>query len=126
MKYIKQFGIILTISFLGEVCNHLLPLPIPASIYGLVILFTGLLFGWIKLESIKETGKFLIEIMPLMFIPAAVGLLESWGVLKPICIPVIGITLVTTIIVMAVTGRVTQFVIRMGNQTREEEVKAGE
>lgn len=126
MKYIKQFGIILTISFLGEVCNHLLPLPIPASIYGLVILFTGLLFGWIKLDSIKETGKFLIEIMPLMFIPAAVGLLESWGVLKPICIPVIGITLVTTIIVMAVTGRVTQFVIRMGNQTREEEVKAGE
>lgn len=126
MKYIKQFGIILTISFLGEVCNHLLPLPIPASIYGLVILFTGLLFGWIKLDSIKETGKFLIEIMPLMFIPAAVGLLESWGVLKPICIPVIGITLVTTIIVMAVTGRVTQFVIRMGNQTREEEVKVGE
>ncbi len=126
MKYIKQFGIILTISFIGEVCNHLLPLPVPASIYGLVILFTGLFFGWIKLEDVKETGKFLIEIMPLMFIPAAVGLLESWGVLKPICIPVIGITLVTTIIVMAVTGRTTQFVIRRGKRKTEAEVKADE
>lgn len=126
MKYIKQFGIILTISFIGEVCNHLLPVPVPASIYGLVILFGGLFFGWIKLEDVKETGKFLIEIMPFMFIPAAVGLLESWGVLKPICIPVIGITLVTTIIVMAVTGRATQFVIRRGNRKKETGVKADE
>lgn len=126
MKYIRQFGIILTISFIGEVCNHLLPLPVPASIYGLVILFGGLFFGWIKLEDVKETGKFLIEIMPLMFIPAGVGLLESWGVLKPICIPVIGITLVTTIIVMAVTGRTTQFIIRRGNKKPEAEVNADE
>lgn len=126
MKYIRQFGIILTISFIGEVCNHLLPLPVPASIYGLVILFGGLFFGWIKLEDVKETGKFLIEIMPLMFIPAGVGLLESWGVLKPICIPVIGITLVTTIIVMAVTGRTTQFIIRRGNKKPEAEVKTDE
>ena len=61
-----------------------------------------------------------------MFIPAAVGLLESWGLLKPICIPVVGITLVTTIIVMVVTGKVTQFVIKRGNETRENEVKISE
>lgn len=126
MKYIKQFSIILTISFVGEVCNYFIPLPIPASIYGLVILFVGLFFGWIKLDSVRETGKFLIEVMPLMFIPAAVGLLESWGVLKPICIPVIGITLVTTIIVMVVTGKITQFVIRTENRTQEKEVEINE
>ncbi|MGN0155306.1 MAG: CidA/LrgA family protein [Lachnospiraceae bacterium] len=126
MKYIKQFSIILTISFVGEVCNYFIPLPVPASIYGLVILFAGLFFGWIKLDSVRETGKFLIEIMPLMFIPAAVGLLESWGVLKPICIPVIGITLVTTIIVMVVTGKITQLVIRSENRTQEKEVGVNE
>ena len=91
----------------------MIPLPVPASIYGLVILFAGLLLGWVKLDSVKETGKFLIEIMPLMFIPAAVGLLESWGVLQPIFVPVITITLLTTILVMVAAGRVTQFVIRM-------------
>lgn len=123
MKYLKQFGIILTISFVGELCNYLIPLPIPASIYGLVILFVGLSTKWIPLDSVKETGKFLIEIMPIMFIPAAVGLIDVWGILKPVCIPVIAITLLTTIIVMGVTGRITQFVIRKGRQKEDKEVK---
>lgn len=126
MKYMKQFSIILAVSFAGEICHFLIPLPIPASIYGLVILFAGLFLGVIKLDSVKETGRFLIEIMPLMFIPAAVGLLESWGLLKPICIPVVGITLVTTMIVMVVTGKVTQFVIKRGNETGKNEGKINE
>ena len=126
MKYIKQFGIILTISFAGEICNRLIPLPVPASIYGLVILFLGLMSGIIKLDSVKETGKFLIDIMPLMFIPAAVGLLESWDVLKPICVPIVGITLITTIIVMVATGKITQLVIRCENGTQKQEVKIDE
>ena len=79
MKYIRQFLIILAISFIGELLKYVLPLPIPASIYGMAILFVCLMTGWIKLEAVKETGKFLIEIMPLMFIPAGVGLMVSWG-----------------------------------------------
>ncbi|MDD5999406.1 MAG: CidA/LrgA family protein [Lachnospiraceae bacterium] len=116
MKYMKQFCLIMFISFLGEVLNHYLPLPIPSSIYGLVILFVGLMTGVVKLSHVEETGRFLIEIMPLMFIPAAVGLLESWGIIAPIWIPIIGITLITTVIVMIVSGKVTQFVIRLENQ----------
>lgn len=116
MKYMKQFCLIMFISFLGEVLHHYLPLPIPASIYGLVILFVGLLTGVVKLSHVEETGRFLIEIMPLMFIPAAVGLLESWGILAPIWIPIVGITLITTVIVMIVSGKITQFVIRLEDQ----------
>ncbi|MBO5469695.1 MAG: CidA/LrgA family protein [Lachnospiraceae bacterium] len=116
MKYMKQFCLIMFISFLGEVLHHYLPLPIPSSIYGLVILFVGLLTGVVKLSHVEETGRFLIEIMPLMFIPAAVGLLESWGILAPIWIPIVGITLITTVIVMIVSGKITQFVIRLENQ----------
>jgi len=116
LKYMKQFCLIMFISFLGEVLHHYLPLPIPASIYGLVILFAGLMTGVVKLSHVEETGRFLIEIMPLMFIPAAVGLLESWGILAPIWIPIIGITLITTVIVMIVSGKITQFVIRLENR----------
>ena len=105
MKYIRQFLIILAISFIGELLKYVLPLPIPASIYGMAILFVCLMTGWIKLEAVKETGKFLIEIMPLMFIPAGVGLMVSWGTLKPVLIPVCVITVVTIITVMAATGR---------------------
>lgn len=112
MKFLKQFGIILFFTFLGEVCKYLIPLPIPAGIYGLLLLLAALMTRVIQLEQVKEVSAFLIEIMPLMFIPASAGILNSWGVLKGICIPISIITVVTTIIVMVVTGRVTQVVIK--------------
>ena len=114
MKYLKQFLVILVIAFAGEVLKYIIPLPIPASIYGLIILFVGLLTGLIRLEQVREAGKFLIEIMPVMFIPAAVGLLESWGVLQPMFLPVIIITLVSTVVIMAATGISSQLIIRLG------------
>lgn len=119
MKFIRQFCIIIVISLLGEILKRLIPLPIPASIYGLVLLLAALQTGFIPLEAVRETSLFLVEIMPLMFIPAAVGLLESWGVLKPVLLPVAVILAVTTIVVMAVTGRVTQFVIRLDKRKKE-------
>lgn len=112
MKYLKQFSIIIFISFLGEVCHELIPLPVPASIYGLILMLAALCAHVIPLDSVRDAGKFLIDIMPVMFIPAAVGLLESWGVLKPLLVPLLVIVPVTTILVMAVSGRVTQWVIR--------------
>ena len=108
MKYIRQFIIIILISFIGEVLNYLLPLPIPASIYGLVLMLLGLVRGLIPLAAVRDTAHFLVEIMPLMFIPAAVGLLESWPVLKPMCGPIVAITVLST----AVAGLSTQHVIR--------------
>ena len=82
MKYLKQFGIILGLSLLGELLNYLIPLPVPASIYGLALMFLCLHFKVIKLGDVKETAVFLIEIMPLMFIPAAVGLVNAWGIIR--------------------------------------------
>ena len=120
MKYIKQLLIIVGISLVGELLKHLLPLPIPASIYGMVLLFVGLMTGVIKLESVKETGKFLIEIMPIMFIPAGVGLLTSWGTLSRILVPVSLITVVTIITVMAATGWVSQIMIRKSGEKKDE------
>jgi holin-like protein len=112
MKYVKQFFIILLISFVGEFFNYLIPLPIPASIYGMVILFIGLMSGLIRLDDVKDVGKFLIEIMPLMFIPAGVGLIESWGTLKPVLLPVCVITVVAIVTVMVATGKLSQWMIR--------------
>ena len=121
MKYVKQFLIIIGISLAGEILKYILPLPIPASIYGMAILFIALLTGIIKLKDVRETGKFLIEIMPLMFIPAGVGLMKSWGVLKPLVVPVLAITVVSLIAVMAVSGRVSQKIIAKNDKKRESE-----
>ena len=120
MKYIKQFLIILSVSFLGEVLHALLPLPVPASIYGLVLMLAALCTGLLKLPQIEKTGLFLVDIMAVMFIPAAVGLVEEWGTLQPILIPVSVITVVVTVIVMAVTGWVTQLIIRADKSGKKE------
>ena len=111
MKYIIQFEIIIAISLAGELLNRIVPLPIPASIYGMLILFTALCCGVIKLSAVKETGKFLIYIMPMMFIPATVGLLDAWNVMQDFLAAIITISLISTVVVMAVTGRITQFII---------------
>lgn len=118
MHFIRQLGIILAITFIGELLKDSIPLPIPASIYGLTLMLLALKTKIVPLEEVKQVGNFLIEIMPLMFIPAAVGLLVSWDILKDIWIPVILITILTTIIVMVVTGKVTQRIIRL--EKREE------
>ena len=112
MKLLRQFSLILLISFGGEVIHFLIPLPIPASVYGLTFMLILLGSGILKTDQVKEASNFLIEIMPVMFIPAGVGLMTSWEALRPVCVPVMVITVLTTIIVMVVTGRVTQAVIR--------------
>ena len=112
MKYLKQFLMILAISFLGELMHQVLPLPVPASIYGMVILFVGLITGMIQLDWVKDAGKFLIEIMPVMFIPAAVGIIDKIEELKAIMIPMLIITFVTTFIVMTITGKTAEWIIK--------------
>ena len=115
MKTLGQIVIILLVSFAGELLNYCLPLPIPASIYGIVILFCLLEFKVIPLRAVKETGDFLVSIMPVMFIPAAVGLMEDWPVLRTNWLAYLVIMGVTTVVVMAVSGWVTQWVIRRRN-----------
>jgi len=111
MKYLREFAVILAVTCVGEILKYLLPLPVPASIYGLVLMLLLLVTGIVKLDHVQSAASFLIEIMPVMFIPAGVGLLTAWPSLRPVLIPVILITVLTTFIVMAATGKVTDFVI---------------
>lgn len=119
MKYLRQLLIILLFSFIGEVLHALIPIQMPASIYGLVLLFIALLTGLVKLPQVHETARFLIEIMPLMFIPAGVGLIESWSELKPILVPVIILLIVSTVLVMGVSGQVTQQIMHHKKEDRK-------
>ena len=119
MKYVKQFAIILLVSLAGELMSFLLPLPVPASIYGLVLMLFSLLTGLIKLDAVHDTACFLIEIMPIMFIPPAVGLMASWDVIQANLVAYLVIAAVTTIIVMAVSGLVTQAVLKKSKKGAE-------
>lgn len=114
MKYLIQFLIIIAFSFMGELLHFCLPLPIPASIYGIVLLFVALEMKWVKVKDIRETSGFLIAVMPVMFIPAAVGLIDSYKAIGNSWFAYIVVTVLSTFIVMGVSGLVTQKVIRRG------------
>lgn len=113
MQYLKQFFIIAGFSLAGEFLKELLFfLPVPGSVYGLVLLFTALLFGVIKLESVEKVGDWLIAIMPVCFINPGVSIIEILDKVLPSIVPVIVISVVTTFLVFAVTGRVAQFIMK--------------
>ena len=111
MKYLKQFLIIILVSCIGELLYYLLPLPIPATIYGLVIMLGLLILKLVPLAAVRETAEFLIEIMPVMFIPAGVGLIIYWPQLKEFLIPICVIIVVSSILVMFVTGKISDLLI---------------
>lgn len=116
MKYIKQFAVIALMTFLGECLNLLLPLPVPASIYGMLLLFLCLQTGIIRLSQIEETADFFLAAMPVFFISPSVSLMESIGVIQGNIVGILVICLVSTAVVMAVTGLVSQAVIRHGRK----------
>ena len=116
MKYVKQIGVILGITMLGEVLYVVLPLPVPAGVYGLFLMLGALISGLVKLESVEGTGNFLLDTMSMMFIPATVGIVESFGEVKKVLVPFLVIIAVSTILVMIVTGNIAQWVIGRSGQ----------
>ncbi len=112
MKYLKQIMLILLFSFLGELCRFLIPYPIPASIYGMALMFLALSLKIVPLEQVRDAGSFLTSILPMLFVAPAVSLLECWDLLQPALIPLLLITLLSTVIVFAVSGILTQWLTK--------------
>ena len=112
MIFLHAFAIVLCFSFAGEVCNRLIPLPVPASVWGMGLLFAGLLTGLVKKEWVKPASSFLIEIMPMLFIPAVAALPAVWPQLQPVILPVTAIALLTTLGVMAACGHAAQWALK--------------
>lgn len=109
MKYFFQFCRILVFCFLGELLHALLPLPIPSGIYGLVLLTAALLLKIVRLEQIRETALFLSGVFPLLFVPSTVGLMTVWEEIRAMLIPILIAMIPITVLVMGVSGTVTQF-----------------
>ena len=112
MKYLKQTLILIAITFAAEIIKFLVPLPVPASIYGLVLLFALLKSGVLKLEQVETVGNLLLELMPLLLVSPSVSFLTAMDSIRPMLLPVLMMGFLGTVAVMAVTGRVAQWMIR--------------
>ena len=106
--YLKQSALIFGFTLLGEALSQLIPLPIPAAVYGLVLLFLALCLKLVKVEHINKISDFLLTVLPILFVSPIVNLLESWGILAPHVVPIALLVLSSTILVFAIAGLVSQ------------------
>lgn len=116
MKYITQLLYILLFSGLGELLERVIPLPIPAAIYGLVLLLIALATGILKTAQVQDAANWLISVMPVLYVPICVKILEYWGVISQNAAAIITIIAVSTFLVLGVSGLVTQWLIKRGKR----------
>ena len=116
MSLLFQFGWILLVCFLAEVLAAVVPLPIPASVYGLVLMLAALGLKLIKVEQVKKASSFLVGILPILFLVPAVGIMSLWAELKAFLLPCLLAAVPVTVLVMAASGLVTQLVQRLGKK----------
>ena len=102
----------------------MLPLPVPASVYGLVLLLLALNFRLIKLEDVKEVGTSLTGIFPLLFVPAAAGVMELWAEMGEMLLPILIAIIPVTVLVMASAGKTTQALTGRKNKEADNDAAA--
>jgi len=119
MKYLSQFLIILGFTFAGEALQRLLPLPIPASVYGLVLLFAALCVGVVKVSQVKTTGNFLSSLLPILFVSPTVGIVEDWALIQPKLLPIALLLAASTFLTFGVSGGIAQRLMRKGGKNND-------
>lgn len=111
MKYVVQFCVVLVFCCAGEGLRMIFPLPLPSGIYGMILLLAALKMRLVRIESVHETGMFLMSIFPMLFLPAAVGVMDFWPEISKMLLPILIAMIPVTVIVMGVTGLVAQRLI---------------
>lgn len=119
MKYLSQFCIILGFTLAGEALQRLLPLPIPASVWGLALLFAALCLKVVKVDQVKDVSAFLISIMALLFVSPAVGIADNWPLIRPQLLPIFLLLAGSTFLVFGISGSLTQWIMKKGGRKHD-------
>ena len=112
MKLIKQLIIILSFMVIGQLLEWIIPLPVPSTIYAMILLLGALKLKLIRLSSIGQLGEFLVEHLSLFLITPTVALLTSWSQISDIILPVLILIAISKIAVLLISGWVTQYLNR--------------
>lgn len=115
---VSQVVVLLFISLLINGIAQLLQLPIPGSIIGLLLLFLLLKTGIVKLRWIEAGASWLLAEMLLFFIPSAVGIMNHLDLMKQSGLSILLVILISTFIVMAVSGLAAQAITRRKEAAR--------
>lgn len=119
MKVITQIGIVFMICLMGEGIAKILPIPFPASVISMILLFILLLSKILKPDHIKEKSDFLLKNMAFFFMPGGVTIMENYELLKGSIVQLIVICLVTLILTFAATACTVKAVMKLQNKRRK-------
>ena len=120
MKIFREALIILSIYLIGEIISKGLSLPVPGNIIGMIILLILLCSNIIKLEKVETISSFFLDHLAFFFIPAGVGLLTSFDIIKSSLIQILLICIISTSIIIAVTGLIVQCLVKRSNKSKLE------
>lgn len=120
MKILKQSAIIAAVCAVAELIKYLLPLPIPASVYGLLLMLAALLTGVIRPEQIETTADFLITIMPVLFVAPTIALVARLDRLASLAVPLLLVATIGTVLVIGLSGKAAQAVGKREEKKRRE------
>ncbi len=118
MAILLQIGVVLLICLLSEIVSLLLPFPFPGSVIAMIILFILLAAGVIKVGHIRQKAELMLKNMAFFFIPAGVGIMEYFDVLKSCIVPFIVICVVSTILTFAATAGTVALIMRLQHRYR--------
>ena len=110
----KEIAIILAIYFMGETIVYLLDTRFPGGVVGMLLLLLSLHLKWVKINDIRLVSSFLLSYRPLFFIPASVSVMVTYTLMEGFYLQIVVITMVSTILVMALTAFVVQHFVQIG------------
>lgn len=118
MKYLSQFLIIMGFTLAGEALQRLVPFSIPASVWGLALLFLALCLKIVKVEQVKDVGGFLASLLPVLFVGPTVGIVEHWALIRPQLLSIALLLVASTILTFGISGGITQLLSREGGDKK--------
>jgi holin-like protein len=123
MKYvltILQIACLLTIYLLGVLIQKVSNLSVPGSIIGMILLFGALHFRFIKRAWLSLGSSLLLKYLPMLFIPATVGVIDYLDLFMGSGLITIGIVLVSTSIVMVTSARISDVLLTRGEDASKD------
>jgi len=113
MKMMYQIGILFGVCLIGQTISVFLPIPFPGSVLSMIILFLLLYFRVLKVDHIRQKADFLLKNMAFFFIPAGIGILSSFDLIRSSILPLLLIIVVSTILTFGATALTVQGVITL-------------
>lgn len=117
MKVIRQLAILFAFCVAGDLLSALVGRKIPGNVLGLLLLFTLLATGMIKVGYVEETADFFVNNMAFFFLPACIGILDVFAQVKNQLLPILVVILVSTVITALVAGLTVHLVLRLQRRT---------